>query len=394
VTGLESQRVTLGTSGLALDRAFKRASRVRRLDWLIIVATLALCGIGAALVWSATKTRQQSIGGDPTLYLQRHLLNVAIGLVLGAAMVFLDYRVLRAYTPIIYVASLAGIVATFFVGSTINGAHAWIVLGGGFQLQPSEFAKVALVLGMAMILAERRDAEDEPRGMDVMIVLALAAVPMLLVLLGQDLGTATVLAFTVLGVLALSGVKMRWVIGLLVAAVLLGFVAFQAGMVKQHQIDRIKAFTDPRIDARGIGYNSKQARIAIGSGGLFGRGLGKGPQTQGGFVPEQQTDFIFTVAGEELGLAGAGVIIVLLGVVLWRGFRIAARAPDMFGRLVAVGVICWFAYQSFINIGMTLGITPVTGLPLPFVSYGGSAMFANLMAIGLLQNVQLRSTER
>jgi rod shape determining protein RodA len=247
---------------------------------------------------------------------------------------------------------------------------------------------------MAMILAERRDAEDEPRSADVMIVLALAAVPMLLVLLGQDLGTATVLAFTVLGVLALSGVKMRWVIGLLVAAVLLGFVAFQAGMVKQHQIDRIKAFTDPRVDARGIGYNSKQARIAIGSGGLFGRGLGHGPQTQGGFVPEQQTDFIFTVAGEELGLAGAAVIIVLLGFVLWRGFRIAARAPDMFGRLVAVGVICWFAYQSFINIGMTLGITPVTGLPLPFVSYGGSAMFANLMAIGLLQNVQLRSTER
>jgi rod shape determining protein RodA len=373
---------------------FQRGSRLRRLDWLLIAATLALCGIGTALVWSATKTRQASIGGDPTLYLQRHLLNVGIGVVLGAAMVFLDYRVLRAYTPIIYVASLVGIVATFFVGSTINGAHAWIVLGGGFQLQPSEFAKVALVLGMAMILAERRDAENEPRSMDVMIVLALAAVPMLLVLLGQDLGTATVLAFTVLGVLALSGAKMRWVIGLLLAAVLVGFVGFKAGMVKQHQIDRIKAFTDPRVDARGIGYNSKQARIAIGSGGLFGRGLGHGPQTQGGFVPEQQTDFIFTVAGEELGLAGAGVIIVLLGFILWRGFRIAARAPDMFGRLVAVGVICWFAYQSFINIGMTLGITPVTGLPLPFVSYGGSAMFANLMAIGLLQNVQLRSTER
>jgi rod shape determining protein RodA len=394
MTGLESQQVTLGTSGLALDRVFQRGSRLRRLDWLLIAATLALCGIGTALVWSATKTRQASIGGDPTLYLQRHLLNVGIGVVLGAAMVFLDYRVLRAYTPIIYVASLVGIVATFFVGSTINGAHAWIVLGGGFQLQPSEFAKVALVLGMAMILAERRDAENEPRSMDVMIVLALAAVPMLLVLLGQDLGTATVLAFTVLGVLALSGAKMRWVIGLLLAAVLVGFVGFKAGMVKQHQIDRIKAFTDPRVDARGIGYNSKQARIAIGSGGLFGRGLGHGPQTQGGFVPEQQTDFIFTVAGEELGLAGAGVIIVLLGFILWRGFRIAARAPDMFGRLVAVGVICWFAYQSFINIGMTLGITPVTGLPLPFVSYGGSAMFANLMAIGLLQNVQLRSTER
>jgi rod shape determining protein RodA len=173
---------------------------------------------------------------------------------------------------------------------------------------------------------------------------------------------------------------------------LLVYGAVQAGALSKYQVDRITAFTHPDDNSRSTGWNTAQARIAIGSGGVLGKGLFNGPQTNGQFVPEQQTDFVYTVAGEEFGLVGAGGIIALFGVVLWRGLRIASRATDAFGTLVAVGVVAWFTFQGFENIGMTLGIMPVTGLPLPFVSYGGSSMFANMMAIGLLQNVHLRTS--
>jgi rod shape determining protein RodA len=305
-----------------------------------------------------------------------------------------DYRSLRAYAPVVYVASCLGLVAVLSpLGKTINGAHSWIVLGGGFQVQPSEFAKVALVVGMAMLLAEQRDAEDGPRSSDVLLVLALAAVPMALVLLQPDLGTVLVLVFIVLGVLALSGASAGWIVGLVAAGAVVCVAAVQLGVLDDYQVDRFAAFANPALDPQGVGYNTNQARIAIGSGGISGKGLFEGTQTNGRFIPEQQTDFIFTVAGEELGLWGGSLLLGLLGVVLWRGLRIASRSKDAFGRLVAVGVVCWFAFQSFVNVGMTLGIMPVTGLPLPFVSYGGSAMFANLVAVGLLQNVHLRSRD-
>ncbi|MFC6343433.1 FtsW/RodA/SpoVE family cell cycle protein, partial [Nocardioides hankookensis] len=163
------------------------------------------------------------------------------------------------------------------------------------------------------------------------------------------------------------------------------------GFLKQYQVDRFLAFTNPDLDPRGAGYNVEQARIAIGNGGVFGQGLFDGSQTRAGFVPEQHTDFVFTVAGEELGLVGAGVLIALLAVVIWRALAIAARTDDVFGRLAAAGIACWFGFQAFQNVGMCLGIMPVTGVPLPFVSYGGSSMFAGLLAIGLLQNIHLRA---
>jgi rod shape determining protein RodA len=174
---------------------------------------------------------------------------------------------------------------------------------------------------------------------------------------------------------------------------LVAFGAVHLGVLSDYQVSRFTSFANPTADLGDTGYNTNQARIAIGSGGLLGKGLFQGTQTNGRFIPEQQTDFVFTVAGEELGLVGGGAIILALGLVLWRGLRIAALATDPFGRLLAAGVVSWFAFQSFVNIGMTLGIMPVTGLPLPFLSYGGSAMFANLIAIGLLQNVHLRTHE-
>ena len=374
-------------------RALGRESFLRRFDWLLFGAALTLSVLGALLVYSAT--RNVGPGEDPQGYLKRHGLNLALGLLLGAMTTWFDYRQLRAYAPIVYVGSILGLIAVLSpLGSTINGAHAWILLPGGFSLQPSEFAKVALVVGLAMLLAERRDAQTEPQGRDVLVALGIAAVPLALVMLQPDLGTAVVMGMIVLGILTVAGTRLTWLAALLVGGALAAFVAVKVGVLDQYQIDRLLAFTNPNLDPQGIGYNTNQARIAIGSGGLWGVGLFQGSQTSGQFVPEQQTDFVYTVAGEELGFAGSFLIIVLFGVILWRALRIAMRADDLFGTLVATGVVCWFTFQMFENIGMVTQIMPVTGVPLPFVSYGGSSMFANWMAIGLLENVHLRRAIR
>jgi rod shape determining protein RodA len=395
--GMAARRapITLGRREPSLrERALDRESPLRRLDWVLVLAVGGLVALGALLVWSATRQRMLDAGLDPAAFFKRHLVNAAIGATLGSVAALVDYRSLRAYAPVVYLVSCAGLFAVLTpLGSVINGARSWIVLGGGFQVQPAELAKVSLVVGMAMLLSETRDGEDEPRSSDVLLVLALAAVPMALIMLQPDLGTALVLVAIVLGVLAVGGAPKRWIGGLLLAGVVVCGGAVQLGVLSDYQVARFAAFANPELDPRGVGYNTNQARIAIGSGGLTGKGLFEGTQTTGRFIPEQQTDFIFTVAAEELGLVGGSLIIGLVGVVLWRGLRIASASPDPFGRIVAGGVVAWFAFQSFVNIGMTLGIMPVTGLPLPFVSYGGSAMFAALVAVGLLQNVHMRSQE-
>jgi len=375
------------------DRILDRSSPLRQLDWWLMIAVSALVAIGGLLIWSATRENQMAKGLDPQAFLKKHVINAVIGLALGTVTALFDYRALRAYAPVVYGASCLGLLIVLSpIGATINGAHSWIVLPAGFQIQPSEFAKLAIVVGMAMLLGEKRDGEDAPRDVDVLQVLALCALPMALIMLQPDFGTTMVFIFVILGVLSVAGAPARWVGGLLLAGVLVGGLV-APHVLKDYQLNRFKVVSNPSIDPRGVGYNVRQARIAIGSGGLTGKGLFHGTQTQGRFIPEQQTDFVFTVAGEELGLVGAGGIILLLGLVLWRGLRIASLATDPFGRLVAAGVVSWFGFQSFVNIGMTLGIMPVTGLPLPFISYGGSSMFANLMAVGLLQNVHMRSHE-
>jgi rod shape determining protein RodA len=375
------------------ERFLDRTSPLRHLDVWLLLAVSTLVSVGGLLIWSATREHQRALGLDPDAFLKKHIINACLGIGLGVAAALVDYRALRAYAPFVYGASCIGLVVVLSpLGSTINGAHSWIVLPAGFQIQPSEFAKLAIVVGMAMLLGEKRDAEDVPRHGDVVAVLGLCVVPMALIMLQPDFGTTMVFIFTILGVLTAAQAPGRWIGGLIVAGVLAGGLV-APHVLKDYQLDRFRVVADPKLAPHGVGYNTQQARIAIGSGGVFGKGLFHGTQTQGRFIPEQQTDFVFTVAGEELGLAGGAGIICALGVVLWRGLRIAQQASDPFGRLVAAGVVSWFAFQSFVNIGMTLGIMPVTGLPLPFVSYGGSSMFANLMAVGLLLNVHMRSRE-
>jgi len=378
-----------------LDRG-TRARRLRqhgsvlvRLDWTLLVAALLLSLLGGLLVWSATRRSMAEA------LAVKHLVNLAIGIVLGAGVALVDYRGLRAYVPMLYLASIAGLVAVLSpLGSTINGSHSWIVLPAGFSVQPSEFAKVALVVAMALLLSEKRDSEDVPRHVDVVLALVVASVPLGLVMLQPDLGSALVLAALLVGVITVSGAPARWVAGLLLVGAVGVGVALSTDVLDSYQKDRLTAFADPSADPRGIGYQTHQVRIAIGAGGVEGQGLFEGAQTQGGFVPYQQTDFVFSVAGEELGFAGAAGLLVLEGIVLWRGLLVASRAEELFGRLVAVGVVCWFTFQVFENVGMNLGIMPVTGLPLPFVSYGGSSMFASWLAVGLLENVRLGMSNR
>ncbi|MEU5778828.1 rod shape-determining protein RodA [Streptomyces venezuelae] len=382
-----------GPERSGVSRLMARDSTVRRLDWPMLIAAIALSGIGTALVYSATRNRTELVGDDPYSFALKHVLNTGIGFALMIGTVWLGHRTLRTAVPILYGISVFLVLLVLTpLGATINGAHAWIVLGGGFSLQPSEFVKITIILGMAMLLAARVDAgdRDHPDHRTVLQALGLAAVPIMIVLLMPDLGSVMVMAMIVLGVLLASGASNRWVFGLLGTGVAGGVAIWQLGVLDDYQIARFAAFANPALDPAGVGYNTNQARIAIGSGGLTGTGLFKGSQTTGQFVPEQQTDFVFTVAGEELGFVGAGAILVLLGVVLWRACRIARETTELYGTIVAAGIIAWFAFQSFENIGMTLGIMPVAGLPLPFVSYGGSSMFAVWVAVGLLQSIKVQ----
>ncbi|WNO74576.1 rod shape-determining protein RodA [Streptomyces sp. AM8-1-1] len=374
-------------------RLSARDSVVRRLDWPLLFSAIALSFVGSLLVWSATRNREVLNHGDPYYFLFRHVLNTGIGLALMVGTIWLGHRTLRGAVPVLYGISVILVLLVLTpVGATINGAHAWIVLGGGFSIQPSEFVKITIILGMAMMLAARVDAGDlvHPDHRTVAKSLGLALVPMAIVMLMPDLGSVMVMAVIVLGVLLASGASNRWILGIIGTGVI-GAVAVAAlGVLDEYQINRFAAFANPELDPAGVGYNTNQARIAIGSGGLSGTGLFKGSQTTGQFVPEQQTDFVFTVAGEELGFLGAGLILLLLGVVLWRACRIARETTELYGTIVAAGIIAWFAFQSFENVGMTLGIMPVAGLPLPFVSYGGSSMFAVWVAVGLLQSIRVQ----
>ena len=380
---------------MSLNVRYRRSatSGFGNFDKLLNFAVVGLLLIGTMLVYAGTREWFRSYGLDPEYYFKRHTLNIIIGGLLAYGTTLIDYRLLRAYTPIVWLAAVFGLIIVLIpgLGSEINGAQAWISLPGGFQLQPAELAKIAIIVGMAMILADREQSDKDPTDLDVLKALAIAAVPVLLIVAQPDLGTVLIISAAVVAMIGASGAPARWVIGLLLAAIVGVFAAVQTGAVSSYQVARLQSFVDPSADPQATGYQLRQSRITIGSGGLLGKGLFEGPQTNGRFVPEQQTDFIFTVAGEELGFVGCSIILFLYTLFFIRAFAICRRSSDLFGRLVCIGVIAWFAFQTFENIGMTMGLMPMTGVPLPFLSYGGSSMFANLIGVGLLQNVHARS---
>ncbi len=367
-----------------------RLGVLRRLDWPLFLAVLALSVVGALLVRSATFHLLTEQGQDPESMLKRHVLNLLIGFVLGGVVTVLDYRLLRAYVPILYGVACVGLLAVLTpLGETINGSHSWIVLGGGFQVQPSEFAKVGLVVLLAMILGEPRDGEIGPGRRDVLLALVLAGVPGVLIMLQPDLGTTLVFIAVVLGMLAISGAQKRWLVGLVGGGCSLRrrLVLRAAEGVPGRPLHRVPA-------PGGRPARRRLQRPAGPHRGRVGRRVRQRPVPRRAdrrpLRPRAADRLHLHGGGEELGFVGAAIIVVLLGVVLWRGLRIATQAADLFGTLVATGVVCWLGFQAFENIGMTIGIMPITGLPLPFISYGGSATFANMIAFGLLQAVHVR----
>ncbi|MBC9821410.1 rod shape-determining protein RodA [Terrabacter sp. MAHUQ-38] len=359
-----------------------------RVDLGLLIGAFGLSVVGVVLVWSATRA-----GAGDTAALKQ-LVALLIGVACAVVVTRLDVRAVRAAAPVVYVLAVLGLAAVVSpLGTTVNGSRSWIRLPGALSLQPSELMKVALALGLAMLLAERSERRLRQPHRDVALAWVVAGIPVVLVLAQPDLGSALVLVAMSVVIIAAAGAPLLWTLAVLVAGAGVVAAAFLTPVLSTYQRNRLRAFLDPSLDPQGIGYQTRQARIAIGSGGLGGQGLFEGRQTQGGFIPFQETDFVFSVAGEELGFIGAAGLVVLIGFIVVRCVVVARRA-DAFGRLVTIGVAVWFGVQAFENIGMNLGLMPVTGLPLPFVSSGGSSLIASWIALGLVGNVASASQRR
>lgn len=354
-----------------------------RHDLGLYVAAGGASVVGALLVWSAT------VRTAGNAYLVRHLVTAGVGLAVALLVGRAGRDRVRAVTPWVFGAGVALLLLVRTpLGTTINGSRSWIPLAAGFTLQPAELVKVGLTLALAALLAHRLDRGADPGGRDLVAAAVLVGVPTALVVLQPDLGTALVLLALGFAVVVVGGAPRRWVALGVALAVAVGVAAWTTPLLSDYQRARLTAFADPTADPLGAGYQTRQVRLAIGGGGLWGQGFMQGPRTQGGFVPFQLNDFVFSVAGEELGFVGAAGLLLVLAVVVVRVLVVAARAPDAFGRLVGVGVATWLAVQVVENVGMNLALLPVTGLPLPFVSYGGTSMLVSWLAVGLVDATQ------
>jgi rod shape determining protein RodA len=360
---------------------------IRHIDPVLLLALIALVIIGLFAIYSATHQSLSAVRLDPGRFVKRQIAFLGLGTIVVLTAASFDYRLLRVYAGLIYVSSLVLLVLVRTpLGTTVKGSQRWFELFG-FQLAPSEIAKIALICMLAAFLSEVRSDLTLP---DMFRAAGLAAIPGVLVFLQPDLGTSIVFVAILFGVLVVAGTRPRYLGVLALTAILLIFAGFQVGLVKEYQLQRLQAFLDSEnVDAAAV-YNRDQAEIAIGSGGLFGRGYLNGPQTNLDFVPEQHTDFIFTVVGEEFGFFGGMALLGLFGIVVWRAFRIAMISKDAFGTYLAAGIASMLALQIFVNVGMAIGIMPITGIPLPFVSYGGSSLLINCAAVGILLNVHMR----
>jgi rod shape determining protein RodA len=364
----------------------RESSAARHLDPTLIVTAVLLAIYGLFMVYSATHQSLQSLGEDPGFYLKKQIAFLMLGLIATIIAVSFDYRLVKVYAGIAYAVMLFILLVVLTpIGEETAGAQRWITILG-FQFQPSEFAKLTLVAALAAYLSELREVRLE----HVWRAAGIAAAPMALIFLQPDVGTTMVFAAVLISLLVVAGARTRHILILVGVAIFLGIVAFNLGIVKDYQIDRLTSFLDPEADPLRAGYNRAQAEIAIGGGGLFGKGYLNGTQTNLDFVPEQHTDFVFTVVGEELGFVGAILLLALFAVLLWRGFRTALMSRDTFGTYLVTGIVAMVAFQAFVNVGMTMGIMPVTGIPLPLVSYGGTSMITNFLAVGLLLNVHMR----
>jgi rod shape determining protein RodA len=369
------------------------ASFVRRLDWVLITTVAAVVGYG---LWAIEGITRHDISGNPHYYLTRQIVFVVVGLVALLVAVLIDPEVYRTRWRLIF-GGTAGVIALVLLTGPIRGSKRWLDVGF-FRFQPSEFGKVLFVLALAGFLAERSRRLGEVR--TTLTAVGLASIPIFLVFLQPDFGSALVYCAAVAAVLFVAGTP--WThIGVLTAAAV-GLAVLVLGvlpgvglpLLKKYQEDRLTGFLHPDSDPGGTTYNITQSKNAIGAGQFHGRGVDNATQTTLNFLPEHHTDFVFASLAEERGFVGAAFLLMLYLLVVWRGLRIVALARDAFSAIVAGGLVFALLFQIFVNVGMTMGIAPITGIPLPFVSVGGSSMIANLFALGLLLGIQVRSRRR
>jgi rod shape determining protein RodA len=363
---------------------------IRHVDWVLLLLTVVLTVVGLVLLHSISATTPD----EAAFWLVRVIKQGAtagFGLLVVVLIASFDYRFFKVYAGFIYLAALAALVLVKIpgIGATDPSgvAQRWFAIAG-LQITPSEITKVCAIVMLAAILSEIRTSE--PALGDLARVLAVAAVPLVLVFIQPDIGTSIVLAAIAVGMLIVAGTRLKHLLVLTATGLVLIGLAFQVGVIQDFQRQRLTAFLDRANAPEDAKYNLDQSLIAVGSGGLLGRGYLKGTQTNLDYVPRQHTDFIFTVAGEEFGFVGAMFVLLLYALILWRAIRIATLSKDPFGTLVAAGIASMFAIQMFVNIGMVIGIMPITGIPLPFLSYGGSSILVSFAAIGMLESIHMR----
>jgi rod shape determining protein RodA len=369
------------------------ASFVRRLDWILIGSAAMLVGYG---LWAIAGITRHDVVGDEDYYLTRQAVFAVIGGIGLVAATLVDPEIYRArWRPIF--GGTAFVIAIVFLQGSVRGSKRWLDLGI-FRFQPSEFGKVLFVLALAGFLAERTRRLNEVR--TTLVAVGLASIPIFLVFLQPDFGTALVYGAAVAAILFVAGTPWSHLGGLAAAAVALAVFALgvmpAAGVpvLKDYQAERLTGWLNPDSDPGGTTYNITQSKNAIGAGEVRGRGVDNATQTTLNFLPEHHTDFVFASLAEQRGFVGAALLLMLYLLVVWRGLRIVTLARDAFSAIVAGGLVFALLFQIFVNVGMTMGIAPITGIPLPFVSVGGSSMIANLIAIGLLLSIHVRARGR
>ncbi|WP_419925449.1 rod shape-determining protein RodA [Candidatus Poriferisocius sp.] len=355
------------------------------IDVLLILAAAGLAAIGVGAIYSTTRGRDSE--NFDTFFLERQSLFAVAGALFMVFAAWVPYQELAKFAVAIYgVGILALIVVLGPLGEEVNGARSWFRFGD-FQLQPSEFQKLAVIVAVAAFLSR---FEDQMSASRVSFAVGIVAWPGLLVLLQPDVGTALIYVFIGFVLLLIGGIRFRQVIGIALVATTVVMLMVNSNMLEEYQTNRLRTFVDPASDITEAAFQQRQAQIAIGNGGIHGTGYGEGSQTLSGLVPQQHTDFIFTVIGEEFGFVGAATTLGLYALLLLRILQAVRLARDRFGALLCSGVFAMILFQMFEAVGMTLGITPITGIPLPLVSYGGSSAIVTLIGIGLVLNVRMR----
>lgn len=376
-----------GVRQIERSRRSAAAGPWSHVDWILVGACGALLVLGVVMVYSASRSRLVEQGVSGMFLLQRQIVFIVLAIALALVVNLFDYTRWKTWVPGLYFAFLASLLLVLTpLGTEVNGARGWFEIGV-FQIQPAEYGKPIMVLVLASVASQGEGRLDRRR---LFQLLALAGVPMALLILQPDLGSVMVYVFLLLAILLIGGAKPRHIGTLAAAGAIAVIFALQLGIIKDYQQARLSCFLNAEENVRAECYNIRQSGIAIGSGGLTGKGLFQGTQTKGNFIPEQHNDFIFTAIGEELGFIGAVVVIALVGIIVWRGVRAVQLSRDFFGSLLAVGVTAVVAFQSFLNIAVTIGVMPVTGVTLPLVSYGGSSILSLGILLGVLVNVHSR----